>query len=270
MAKRKTQEARDKLVAQGRNLVEGRYNYSVWEYRIFVSMVQSIKEADREFKPTRLYLNDLIEDFGTKSKDDYKKIKNAAITLCSKLYHFKYEDKETGELRRFYSSLFRATVPEHLDDRHNKYIELCFNDNEEGYLQDMLIDLRKKGDFLLFDKRNIANLQSRYSQRLYPLLKSYENQIFVDISVEKLREMLLSDIYGRPTDQYKKYFLFKKYIILKPQQELKEKTDIYFSFKEIKKGRAVHIIRFYVNANRKPKDIKYLLRQRLTPKKLNL
>ena len=43
-----------KLVKQANGLIEARYNFSIWEMRLFKTMVSLIKPADQEFKKTNL------------------------------------------------------------------------------------------------------------------------------------------------------------------------------------------------------------------------
>lgn len=52
---------------------------------------------------------------------------------------------------------------------------------------------------------------------------------------------------------YEEYSNFKKKVILVAQRELKQKTDIYFEFKEIKQGRKVVAIEFEIFENSKNK-----------------
>lgn len=54
--------------------------------------------------------------------------------------------------------------------------------------------------------------------------------------------------------EYKLYTNFKAKVILKAQEELKQKTDIYFEFEEIKTGRAVTEIKFLIFSQKQPKQ----------------
>lgn len=54
-------------------------------------------------------------------------------------------------------------------------------------------------------------------------------------------------------EEYPLYANFKSRVILTAQKELKQKTDIYFSFKEIKQGRKVVAIEFEIFENTKNK-----------------
>ncbi|NLK00097.1 MAG: replication initiation protein [Clostridia bacterium] len=58
------------------------------------------------------------------------------------------------------------------------------------------------------------------------------------------RVLKCEDIYARYSD-------FKRRVILMPQKELKKYSDIYFEFREIKTGRSVTALKFYIKTNTK-------------------
>lgn len=248
---KKTTEKQNELIAQSNSLVEGRYNYSLWELRIFIEMVQKIDRRDKEFKPIILYYKDLMRDYNSKSNRDYDRIKTASIKLMRKVVRIEYQTSE-GEKRIYHSPLIQGiSTPKIMDDGFDKYIELEFPEK----IKTLLLDLKK--NFLLYDKRNILKLKSKFSIRIYQLLKKHERKdqktTIAEYEVLELREMLLVDDEGNPTNQYSNYTTFKSRVIIKAQIELQEYTDIAFTFEEIKKGRSVHSIKFYISLNRKNK-----------------
>ena len=248
---KKTFKEQNKLIAQGNSLVEGKYNYSLWELRVFIEMVQSIERNDKEFKPVRIYLKDLIKQYDTKSNDDYRKITLAAVRLMRKAVRIEYTT-EDGEERIYHSPLVVGVdTPKRIDDGFDKYIELQFPEK----IRPLLLDLKK--NYLLYDKKNILNLKSKFAVRIYQMLKKQERKdkdiVMVEYAITELRAMLLVDDDGNPTNQYERYSQFEKRVILTAQKELQEHTDIAFSFDKIKQGRRVHSIKFYVRKNRKNK-----------------
>jgi len=246
---KKSLQEQNKLIAQGNKLVEGKYNYSLWELRLFIEMVQRIDRDDTDFKSIKLYFKDLTNEYGKKSNDDYRLIEKAAVNLMRKVVKIEVITKE-GEARIFQRPLVNGiSTPKYMNDGFDKYIELWFSEE----IKPLLLDLKK--NYLLYDKRNILNLKSKFAVRMYQLLKSHEreakNSIVVDYNILKLRDMLLVDDKGNPTKQYKQYGQFETYVIKKAQKELKEHTDISFSFDKIKEGRQIVTLRFYVKKNRK-------------------
>lgn len=241
------------LIAQARTLVEAKYNLNLWELRLFIDVLEQIKKEDKAFKEYRLYYKDIVAQYGQQSSD-YRHIRKASITILRKVVHFDYV-ADDGELREFHAPVFtKVTTPKNWGETSKeKYIDFKINSD----LKDQLIALQK--NYLLYDKRNILKLRSKFAIRIYQILKSYERKdrdsVVVELSVKELRETLLVNDEGESIDQYKSYTLFKKKVILKAQEEINSLTDISFSIEEIKKGRRVDSIKFYLRKNRKEKQL---------------
>jgi len=241
-----------KLVVQSKQLIEGRYNFTLWELRLYLAMVEMIKKDDTDFRDYRIYFKDLIKEYGSKSKDEYKLIRISAQRLLKKLVKLNYID-ENGFNRCVETHLLAAVdYPKNWRDKdENSYLELSFSPHLKPYLLDL------KGNFLLYDRRNILMLKSKFSVRIYQILKGHERKtsdsMVIEYQVQELRGMLLVDDNGNPTKQYSDYNTFKKRVILQAQKELQKYTDIAFSFDEIKKGKRIDRIRFYLRKNRKKK-----------------
>jgi len=88
-------------------------------------------------------------------------------------------------------------------------------------------------------------------------LKQYEKIGKRTIELEDLRQLLGTteiDPNGEIIkEDYPLYANFKSRVIIPAQKELKQKTDIYFNFKEIKQGRKVISIEFEIIENTKNK-----------------
>ena len=251
MTKKQIKKVNNKLVAQSRRLIEGRYNFTIWELRLYLKMVEMIQRSDTDFQEYRIYFKDLVGEYGGNSRNEYKVIQESADKLLRKIIKLEYVENGTEMIVKT-QLLSSAKYPKDWrENDENAYLELSFN----PYLKPYLLDL--KGNFLLYDRRNILKLKSKFSVRIYQLLKSYERKtndsIVVEYEVKELRKMLLVNDEGNPIKQYRDYTAFKKRVILQAQKELQEHTDIAFSFDEIKKGKRINKIRFFVQKNRKQK-----------------
>ena len=116
-------------------------------------------------------------------------------------------------------------------------------------------------NFTKYYFENIARMKSSFSIRVYELLKQYENIGSRSIDLIKLRHFLnIGD------GKYLKYSNFKNKVLLVAQKELKEKTDLYFEFEEIKTGRKITDINFIIF-----KNVKVLKENgKIEPEQLNL
>ena len=95
---------------------------------------------------------------------------------------------------------------------------------------------------------NIASLKSGFSIRLYELLKQFEKSWWWLKTIEELRELFWIEKH-----KFKQYGDFKRFILKTAQKEIREKTDLKFTFDEIKTGRRVTKIKFWIMPNIKTK-----------------
>jgi plasmid replication initiation protein len=236
------------FVRKANDLVEGKYKFDIWEMRIFTKMVTLIQHDDKAFKEYKIYLKDIIQYFGLQRDGrNYQHLKDSALRLMSRIV--KVVVKDVDGLQELNTPIVGA-VKNPLyndDDDDNVYIKISFHPD----LKPFLLDLKSR--YVVYDARNILRLPSTYSIRIYELLKQYEKIGRRKLSVQELKEM-----FG-VTTEYRLYANFKQRIIEKAQKDLEEHTDISFTFEEIKQGRAVVALVFYIHAN-EPKHQETLVR----------
>ncbi|MEZ4905925.1 MAG: replication initiation protein [Spirosomataceae bacterium] len=225
-----------RLIRKSNDLVEGKYRFDIWEMRVFTKMLTLIHKDDEEFKEYRIFLKDIINDFGIENdKNAYRFIKQGAEKLTKKEIRI-VRDTEEGEKE------FLTHIAVGMDSFTNlsegRYIDMSFHPKMKPFL------LQLQTQFLMYDIQNILKLQSSFSVRIYELLKQYEPIGKRRITIGELKEML--DV----VDKYKLYGHFKDRVILKAQEDLAAFTDIRFTFEEEKKGRSVYAIIFYIELNR--------------------
>jgi plasmid replication initiation protein len=113
-----------------------------------------------------------------------------------------------------------------------------------------------KDKFLKYNIKNIMSLNSKYSIRLYKILKDqleknarYGKKAEFEISLEKLMEFL-----EIPTT-YQYSSGIKKRILEKSRKDFEKNTDIIFDYEEIKSGRKVTHLKFFIRSNpKKPQE----------------
>jgi plasmid replication initiation protein len=92
---------------------------------------------------------------------------------------------------------------------------------------------------------NILTLNSAHAIRLYQLLvliKNKHSSNGKEMTIDELRLM-----FGvSETKSYSEYKHFKQRILDVSKREINEKTDMNFSYSEIKKGRKVESIKFKI------------------------
>ena len=237
-----------KLVRKSNNLVEANYKFDMWETRVFTKMLSMIRPEDEDFKDYRIYLSDIIRDFGLSSnKDAYDWLKKGARKLTQKTIKL-IRDTDKG-LMEFYTPI-AAGVENPLNpvsgEEDMAYIDISFHPKMKPEL------LALKSQFTTYDITNVLKLPSSYSIRIYELLKQYEKIGQRKFHLGKLKETIgvienFED--GKKIiqkDSYPLYGNFRQRVLLKAQRDLKKYTDIHFTFEPIKHGRKIAEIQFYI------------------------
>jgi plasmid replication initiation protein len=114
----------------------------------------------------------------------------------------------------------------------------------------LLLDLKEK--YVSYNLDEFISLDGRYSKRIYELMKSYRDEdIFKNnrntgyqFDYQDFRELI-----GVPTEKYKRWIDFSKYVLQKSIDEIKEKTDLLLMFTPIKRSRKVVGIQIYTSTN---------------------
>jgi len=157
-----------------------------------------------------------------------------------------------------------AKALEHLRDTPIRILENDYGSwlswvTKEPKTSDFTVDFPAKmksflgyieGLYVKFNADFIYRLIGSYSKKLYMILKAaLKNKDSETLSIElpELKELLGID------DKYSKYNNFKTRVLLSAQKEINTKTDIDFSFSEIKSGHAVSCIEFDIFINKENK-----------------
>jgi len=204
------------LVVMSNPLVEGRYSYTEIEAKLIYTVVSKIElEHEDFFKYT-------IE---AKNIGTYKDVKKNCKTLLTKPFEVKQEGSKNFAIYNLFSSL----------KYENGYIIADFHPD----LKPLLFSIKKELGFTKFGLKNIMNLNSRYLIRLYTLFKKEQFKTIWEIDFKELCELLQVP---------KSYYAYKNFKneILNKLEEINTKTDIYITYKIIKKGRSVDKIKFII------------------------
>lgn len=223
-------DSRKQLVKKHNDLINARYSLSVFETRIILSILTQINRIDIELSRCRIYIKDFVNLLETSSKNLYERARRVTKELMEKSLEI---PTQTG----FLQITWLASVEYYWGEG---YVDIEISKQLKPYL------LELKGKFTTYELKYIFPLQSSYSVRIYELLKQYYSEI-----IERTFEIEEFKLILQIGNQYKLYADLKKRVILQAQKELKEHTDIYFEFKEIKTGRKISHIKFFIFSNQK-------------------
>ena len=219
---------KNNLVVKSNNLVEAFCVMTQNECKIISYLISKIMKDDKDFGIQRISVrefNDLLEIRGSKT-NSYMKVFEKE--LLKKMVEVEYENGDRLNVNWFQYSKYIHS---------QSTLELCFN----SYLKEHLLELNK--NYTKYSLKVIARLDSSYSIRIYELLKQYEKIGYREITIQELKYMVGAN------DKYKLYADFKKYVIFASQKSLKKNADIYFEFDEIKYGKKVEAIKFFIFKN---------------------
>ncbi len=217
------------IVTKSNALVNCNYNLSLQEQKIILTLASMVQPQDIEFKEYDFIIKDFIKLLGLKDQSKYTEVRKITKELKEKVFEIK---EGTDIIQVSWLGGVRYKTKEGI-------VILRLDPDLKPYM------LQLKEFYTSYKLENILSLKSKYSLRIYELLKSNEFKKSWEIEVEELKKIL-----GATEKSYFVYQNVKNRIIIQAQKELKEKTDISFEFEEIKTGRKVTALKFYIRSNK--------------------
>lgn len=220
--------SKDNTVTKSNALIEAKYSSeSATELKLIQTVFSNIQPSDSSINTYVFPIKQFLDLLGLKGNSGYAELKSITFNLFKKPVSITIDGK-TSQLTWF-------TFVEYNDYKGTITIEI------HRFWEQYLVSL--SSNFTSYKLFNITKLKSTYSLRLYELLRSRINLSPTRvITIKELREKL-----GIGEDQYPRYANLKQRVIVPAQEELKNESDIYFEFTEIKKGRAVESIEFQLH-----------------------
>lgn len=215
-------------VRQSKPLNNAHFNLSALSLDILYLLFAQVQQEDREFKEYCVTFNELERRLG--KRIDRKYVDRVCIELLTN--PVKIQKPNSTILVNFVSSAEYASK--------EGWIKLKLSDK----LKEELISIYNHRNFSLASFLEVRKLKSQYSKRIYALLKQFEISEYRIIYVNKLEKIL--GIEGKY-----KYADFKKRVIKIAQDQISKETEISFSFNEVKVGRKVSKIEFFIYNKRK-------------------
>lgn len=211
-------------------IMNSSYDLSLEEQKIILTLASMVQPTDEEFKVYKFKINDFMKLVGVEDKSKYTKIPKITKDLMKKVFEIE-EGNKTIQVAWLSSVVY---------EKGTGYVELEFSPRLKPYM------LKLNTVFTQYKLANILNMKSKYSPRIYELLKcnEFKKQGYIEIEVEELRKLL------KTGNVYPLYNDFKRFVIERTQKELKKISDINYDFEEIKTGRKVTSLKFYIHANK--------------------
>ena len=215
-------------------IMNSSYDLSLEEQKIILTLASMVQPTDKEFKPYIFKIADFMELLGVENQAKYTQIPKMTKELMKKVFEIRQGNKITQV----------AWLSSAEYEKGTGMVELEFSPKLKPYM------LQLKEKFTQYQLANVLTMKSKYSPRVYEILKcnEFKKQGHIEIEVQELRKLLKAE------NIYPLYNDFKRKIIIQTQKELKKLSDINFDFEEIKTGRKVTALKFYIKSNNKVKN----------------
>ena len=209
------------------------YDLSLEEQKLILTLASMVQPNDEDFKEYEFRINDFMRLLGVDTKTKYTQIPKITKELMKKVF----------EIQEGNTLLQVAWLSSARYEKGAGTVILKFSPDLKPYM------LQLKEKFTQYQLSNILSMKSKYSPRIYEILKcnQFKKQGYIEIEVSELRKLLKTD------NIYSLYADFKRKVIIQVQKELKKNSDISFEFEEIKTGRKITSIRFFIHDNSKQK-----------------
>lgn len=213
------------IIKKSNSLINAHYKLNINEQKILYKVISQIHIKDRDFKNYEFKISELANFIGTKSNAIYKDIKQWTYNLLKEVLVIERDDL-TIQTNWFSAIQYVG----------NNKIIFSFHPVLKPYL------LNLKESFTRFSIENVRKIRGKHSTRVYELLKQYEKLGYRVISVEELRNLLVLE------GSYRSYNAFKQYVLYPVIDEINTYTDIFVKFKELKEGKKITEVAFYIKS----------------------
>ncbi len=210
-------------------IMNSSFDLSLEEQKVILILASMVQPTDDEFKTYKFRIADFMKLLGIEDKSKYTEIPKLTKGLMKKVL----------EIQEGNSLLQVAWLNSARYEKGSGEVILRFSPDLKPYM------LQLKDKFTQYQLGNVLNMRSKYSPRIYEFLKAneFKKQSYIEIEITDLRKLL------RVEDIYPLYADFKRKIIIQAQKELKKVSDISFEFEELKTGRKVTGLRFYIKSS---------------------
>ncbi len=231
MEKCNKKDLKKQKVWKSNALIGARYDLTLIELKFITISIAKLDPKLKNFEDYIVTVLEYADALGLEHLDTaYRDLKRISRSVLKKPFPIKEGDKEHQ-----YNWFARITYV------HNKgHVRLCHHPD----ITKLLLELKNK--FTVYEIGYILQLPSVYAICCYEMLKQYEKIGNRTETIENLKWIL-----GIDSNKYKLYGHFKKKVLDYIMHLLDKYTDIKFTYKEIKKGRKVVAIKFFISKNEK-------------------
>lgn len=223
------EKLREHLVVKANDILQdSRFNFTEQQQKIFSYIISKLKPEAQDFEPMIFDVLEFCRISGiTICGKNYADLQNSLLALCEKTIWIKISEK----IKTTLGVLEFATL-----DAEKNTITVKLHPTLRPFL------LNLQGNFTQYELQFILPFHSKYSIRLYEILKSYQFRETFTLSISDLKFYLCCED--------KEWQNFKQDVLVPAFDEINNLTDIDVSYEVLKSGRRFTHIAFHI----KPKD----------------
>lgn len=215
-------------ITKSNELIDSKYKLTLQQQKIICLVASKIRITDTDFTKYNFQMKELAELLEFNQKEYYEKVRKVIRSLQSQVFTINKTVNNVVkkvDINWFYRVEYNET---------KNTVSVKFAEDLKPFL------IKLKDNYTSYELGNIVKLNSSYSLRIYEILRSRSFKKKFEIPLNKLYTMILN--------KYERYTDFKKNVLEKCKEELAEKTDINFTYTEIKTGRKVTSIKFNITS----------------------
>lgn len=243
MTQREKNEQRSYCVYKSNDLIQKtKYDLTISEQKIVLRLIQMIKPTDTAFQWYNFDVQEFCDLCGidNSSGSNYKRLKSTIQNLSDKSFWVKLASGETSLCRWIQKAYIKdgsGTVKIRLDEDLLPYL------------------LQLKDNFTSYSLCYVLGMRSKYSPRLYELIKSHEFHKHLEIELDALKEMLMADKYD--------YKNFKQKVLDVALNEINALSDLVVEYTPIKDKRKVVALSFDIRIKNVDETLDMITAQRM-------
>jgi plasmid replication initiation protein len=216
------------FVVKQNNLIEGKIDSDLGslEYKLLIASLSKIKPNHEILSPIEFSIKDFCQLFKIQHDGMYSYIKQTCDKLLKRTITINLDKNRWEKFTWLYKIKYDFGK-----------IILQFHPELEPYL----LYFKKNNRYTKYLLENIIDMNSKYSIRIYELVKQYEKIGTRIFEIHELRRYL-----GIDEKKYKQFSDFRKKVLLPSKNEINGLTDIDISFEEIRISRRVEQIKYKI------------------------
>lgn len=226
MDKSQVSAERKQLIVKSNQVIQkSRYKLSTQQQKLILYMISKIRPTDTEFKEYIFDLKDLCQILNVNIQgSNYLKFRDSIQKIADTSFWLKIDGKD-----KLYRWLDDIEI-----EQNTTTVKVKFDEDLKPFL------LELKNSFTQYQLENVICFDSKYSFRLYEILKSYSFIGKFTISVNELKQKLLIE------NQYERFTIFKSKVLNKAIEEINSYTDLNITYNLIRQNRTITDIEFEI------------------------